>query len=175
MTLDGFVEEIDGPYCVECKHVGGREPMEVVTARYQPQMQWSMFVTDVRQCAFSVIVGANEPVVEFIDRDDDYIAEMVKRGKKFMICVAARLPPVALPPVAAPVPHDKMREVDMSSDETWCRNAQIWDQSHLAAKSARDAEAVLKNLVDADVRKAFGAGVRITRDKAGRLSLREDK
>ena len=129
-TIDGWVEAAGIPkgYPVEAKHVGGREPLEIIIERYQPQMQWQMEVTGASQCALSVIMGANEPVVEFIDRDDDYIAEMIKRGKRFMVCVAARLPPVTLPPVAAPVPHDKMREVDMSGDETWCRNAQIWDQ-----------------------------------------------
>ena len=177
-TLDGFVQEAsvdDVAYCVECKHVGGREPLEVIIDRYQPQMQWQMFVTDTKTCALSVIVGANEPRIEYIDRDDDYIAEMVKRGKKFMICVAARLPPVTLPAVPPPVPHDDMVEVDMTADASWKKSADVWLQTHGAKKSATDAEKVLKELVAANVRKAWGNGVRITRDKAGRLSLREDK
>jgi hypothetical protein len=170
-TLDGFA---DG-FCVEAKHVGGREPLEVVISRYQPQCQWQMFVTNTTQCVLSVIVGVNEPIVEYIDRDDDYIAEMVKRGKKFMTCVAARLPPVILPAVPPPVPHDSMIEVDMTADATWKKSADIWLQTYGAKKSATDAEKVLKELVADNVRKAWGNGVRITRDKAGRLSLREDK
>ena len=173
VTLDGWHEQLKCP--VEAKHVGGREPFEVIADRYAPQLQWQMEVTGATQCALSVIMGANEPVVEFIDRDDDYIAEMIKRGKRFMVCVAARLPPVTLPPIAAPVPHDKMREVDMSGDDTWKHSADVWLQCSGAAKSAKDAEKILKEKVDDDVRKAFGCGIRVTRDKAGRLSLREDK
>jgi hypothetical protein len=36
-----------------------------------------------------------------------------------------------------------------------------------------DAAKVLKSLVPPDARKAFGYDVQITRDRAGRLSLRE--
>ncbi len=64
-----------------------------------------MGVTGATLCALSVIMGANEPVVEdTIDRDDNYAAEMVRRGKQFMDCVAARRAPVALELVAAPIP-----------------------------------------------------------------------
>ncbi len=174
-TLDGWIQEGFLGFPIEAKHVGGREPFEVIADRYAPQIHWQMEVTNARKCALSVIMGANEPVVEFIERDDDYIAEMVKRGKRFMTCVAAKLPPVILPPIAAPVPHDKMREVDMSSDQSWKKNADVWLQCYGAAKSAKDAEKILKEKVEDDVRKAFGCGIRITRDKADRLSLREDK
>ena len=174
-TLDGFVAQEFKGYTIECKHVGGREPLEVIIDRYQPQMQWQMEVAFTDECALSVIMGANEPVIEFIERDKVYADEMIRRGKKFMTCVAARLPPLELPPVPAPVPIDKMREVDMSGDETWIKNAAIWQQCYGAAKSAKDAEKILKDKVEDDVRKASGGGVRITRDKAGRLSLREDK
>src|SRR5262252_5058590 len=40
VTLDGWCSEIDGP--VEVKHVGGREPLEVIIERYQPQVQCQM-------------------------------------------------------------------------------------------------------------------------------------
>lgn len=172
-TLDGWDGKLGCP--IECKHVGGREPIEVVIDRYQPQMQWQMEVTGARQCALSVISGASEPRIEYIDCDAVYAGEMLRRGKKFMICVAAQLPPLKLPPVPAPIPIDKMREVDFSENEVWRQEAGIWLQTYQAAKSAKDAEQVLKNMIEADVRKAFGCGIRITRDKAGRLSLREEK
>lgn len=174
-TLDGWVAQGFKGYTIEAKHVGGREPLEVIIDRYQPQIQWQMEVTNVDQCAFSVIMGTNEPTIEYIDRDKIYADEMIKRGKKFMTCVAARLPPLELPPIPAPVPHDEMIEVDFSAHEAWKKNADVWIQTYLAAKSAKDAEKVLKEMVADNVRKAFGCGIRITRDKAGRLSLREDK
>ena len=87
-TLDGWIDELQCP--IEVKHVGGREPIEVLIERYSPQIQWQMEVTGAEQCAFSVIFGAAEPVVDFLERDADYIAEMIKRGAQFMSFVAQR-------------------------------------------------------------------------------------
>ena len=49
-TLDGWTEEPGNPAggdrretVIECKHVGGFEPLEKVVARYQPQVQWQMY------------------------------------------------------------------------------------------------------------------------------------
>ena len=174
-TIDGWVQQGFVGYPIECKHVGGREPLEVIIERYFPQCLWQMACTSAKQCALSVIVGANEPVVEYIDRDDPYIEEMVKRGKKFMTCVAARLVPVTLPAVPPPVPHDAMIELDMTADSTWKKHAGIYLQSYQAAASAKEFEKIIKSLVGENVRKAFGWGIRVTRDKANRLSLREEK
>ena len=61
-TLDGWIDVLECP--IECKHDGGREPLEVIVERYQPQMQWQMECTGADQCALSVIMGASEPVVQ---------------------------------------------------------------------------------------------------------------
>jgi hypothetical protein len=135
-------------------------------------MQWQIEVTGAKQCALSVIFAANEPVREYIERDEAYAAEMVKRGKKFMACVAKKTPPVVLPPVAPPIIPEKV--ADMNSDQEWCKQAGIWLQTVGAAQSAKESETALKMLVAADMKKAFGAGVMINRDKAGRLSLRKE-
>lgn len=171
-TLDGFVAGVADPYVVECKHVGGREPIEVIIDRYQPQVQWQMWVTGVKECALSIIVGASEPVVEFIPRADAYIKEMVARGRQFMDCVAKRIPPVTLPEVPPPVDASKI--YDMETNNTWATFAAVWLEHHIAADMTKDAEKNLKAVVPADARKCHGCGVRITRDRAGRLSLRED-
>jgi predicted phage-related endonuclease len=155
---------------VECKHVGGREPLEVVIDRYQPQMQWQMECTGAVTCALSVIMGANAPVVEYIDRDEAYAAEMVRRGNQFMDCVAARRPPVALDPVAPPC--DPTKNVDMTGSNTWAASAADWLNNKTASDLCRDAERFLKSIVPEDAKRCFGHGVSITRDRAGRLSLR---
>jgi predicted phage-related endonuclease len=170
-TLDGWDDDL---HCViECKHVGGREPLEIVIERYQPQMQWSMECTGAKQCALSVIMGASPPIVEYIEYEPAYAAEMVRRGKQFMDHVAARTPPVILDPVPAPIVAD--RTVDMSGNETWQRHATQWLQVRGAADTARECEKVLKSIVPENAKKAFGFGVRITRDRVNRLSLREDR
>ena len=75
-TLDGWIDDMQCP--IECKHVGGREPWEVIEERYQPQLQWQMEVTGANQCALSVIMGVSEPIVEFIKRDIAYATQLTR-------------------------------------------------------------------------------------------------
>jgi hypothetical protein len=170
-TLDGWIDELKCP--IEAKHVGGREPLEVVIDRYQPQLQWLQFVTGAEQCALTIIVGAAPPVVEFIERADDYIDEMFRRGDQFMQCVRARMPPVDLP--AVPSPINATAVYDMTASNEWCSYAVEWLDTRDAASKNEDCSKLLKSLVPADAKKAHGAGVSITRNRAGHLSLREEK
>lgn len=168
-TLDGWYDDLGCP--VECKHVAGREPLEIIIDRYQPQMQWQMEVTGAVQCALSVIMGANEPVVEFIERDEEYAEEMVARGLQFIGAVRKRVPPVALDPVAPPADASKI--YDMAGNNAWSAAAGDWLANRAAADTCEAAKAILKSLVSADAKKAHGYGVQITRNKAGHLALRE--
>src|SRR5262245_60968226 len=121
-TLDGWCEELHCP--VEAKHCGGREPLEVIIDRYQPQMQWIMECTEAEQCALAEILGAEQPIVEFIDYDRPYCSEMIKRGGVFMRHVVERTPPVALPPV--PAPCDPTKIIDMTGNNEWAMHAADW-------------------------------------------------
>jgi hypothetical protein len=170
-TLDGWDEELKCP--VEAKHVGGREPLEIIIDRYQPQCQWQQMVTGAQQCALSVIMGANEPIVEYITRHQPYIDVMIDRADYFLMCVSLRKPPVELAPV--PVPIEPTAEVNMQGNEKWALQAERWLQTHGAAEAAKDSEKVLKSLVPPEAKRCFGHGVRISRDRAGRLSLRESE
>lgn len=168
-TIDAWDDTLKCP--VECKHVGGREPLEVIIDRYQPQMQWQMEVTGAKQCALSVIMGANAPIVEYIERDAEYAAELVKRGKQFMDFVAKRQPPVVL--AAVPPPADATKIIDMTGNNAWADAAVDWRANKEKADLCKDAEKILKSLVPAEAKKCHGHDVQITRDRAGRLSLRE--
>jgi predicted phage-related endonuclease len=168
-TLDGFCE--DGNFVIEAKHVGGREPLETIIERYQPQIQWQLEVVQVTECALSVIMGASEPIVEFILRDPMYIEEMLNRGKQFMEHVANRTPPVALDAVPAPI--DASKVYDMNGDNRWGDAAFRWLSTKDAADECKMAEKTLKAMVPDDAKKCHGSLVQITRDRAGRLSLRK--
>jgi hypothetical protein len=168
-TLDAWIDDLQCP--IEAKHVGGREPLEIVIERYQPQMQWQMFITDATQCALSVIMGASEPTIDFIPRDQEYIGIMIERGKQFMDCVAQRKPPVALPPIAAPI--DASKVYDMQGNNAWADSALTWLDTKEAADECKNAEKILKSLVPEDAKKCHGHSIQITRDRAGRLSLRK--
>jgi hypothetical protein len=170
-TLDGF--DADNVCPVECKHVGGREPLEVIIDRYQPQMQWQMACTRSKKCALSVIMGANEPIVEYVPFAIDYTAEMFERAEHFMMCVSMKMPPVKLAPIGPPVIPHSVR--DMSRNNKWAHNAIEWLTTKEASDRCDLAQKALKAMVLPEDLKVFGHGVRITRDRAGRLSLRKDE
>ena len=170
-TLDAWDVQRNCP--VECKHVGGREPLETIVARYTPQTTWQMLVTKSTECALSVIMGANEPIVEYLPLDSEYAAELVKRGEQFMACVESLTPPVSLPAVAAPVVAAKT--YNMTGNNVWGNYAAAWLGSRDAAQKNKDAEKELKLLMPADGAKATGHGITISRNRAGSLALREDK
>ena len=167
-TLDGWDETLDCP--IEVKHVGGFEPTEVLIDRYQPQMHWQMEVTRSRQCALSIIRGAAEPVIEYVDYDAQYADEMIERGAQFMKFVAAKQPPVELPPIMAPA--DATKIIDMTGNNQWATSAAIWLANKRQYDECRDARDILKSLVPGEAKRCSGYGVKITRDRAGRLSLR---
>jgi len=168
-TLDAWCSQLQCP--VEVKHNNGWEPMEVIVERYQPQMQWQMEITGAKSCALSVILGAREPLVEFVNAEPKYQTEMIARGRQFMDHVEERTRPVDLPTIPPPVDATKL--YDMTGKNEWASSAGVWLDTWQAAHDHDDAAAILKSLVPADAKKAHGHGVRITRDKVGRLSLRE--
>jgi hypothetical protein len=169
VTLDGWDGALNCP--IEVKHTGGREPLEVIIERYWPQMGWQMFVTNSTQCGLSVIMGASEPIVEYVERDNEYIGEMVARGRQFMGFVERREPPVVLPAVPAPI--DATKIYDMTGNNTWSSSAADWLENIDAAGICKDAEKILKSIVPEDAKKCHGHQIQITRDRAGRLSLRK--
>jgi Zn finger protein HypA/HybF involved in hydrogenase expression len=61
----------------------------------------------------------------------------------------------------------------MAGNNAWAASAADWIESKDAADRCKDAEKVLKAAVPAEAKKCHGHGVQITRDRAGRLSLRQ--
>ena len=169
-TIDGFVSEYGYP--IEAKFVLSRDPLEVVIEKHQPQLHWQMCCCNTAQCALTISLRGDEPVVEFIDMDHAYAGELMRRGLQFMEFVRKRMPPVILPPASLPV--SKWIDYPMAGNDTWRRYADQWIQTQGAVKSCEEAAKVLKSLVPSDARKCWGDGVRISRDRAGRLSLRID-
>lgn len=168
-TLDGFDIKLVGP--VDAKHVGGFEKLQTIVARYSAQMHWQMDCTGTTRSALSIIEGSREPVIEYIDWDAEYSAELWRRAEIFMQCVWDLTPPVAFPPIQAPVAA--VKEVDMTGSNAWAVNADAWLKTKGYARSCVLAEKALKELVAPDVRRAYGGGIEITRDRANRMSVKE--
>lgn len=167
-TLDGWIADFDA--CIEAKHVGGREDIRTVIARYMPQFHWQMIVTQTNVMFATIIEGANEPLIERIIYDIDYADELWRRAEKFMECVNTLTPPFEADPVAPPVAA--IKTYDFTGNNEWADGAVTWLETFEAAKKAKSAETSLKGLVPADAKLATGHGIEITRDRAARLSLK---
>lgn len=171
-TLDGWDTQMGCP--VEAKHCGGREPLVRIVERYQPQLHWQVIVTCATpRAVLSVIQGADEPVIEVVPYNDDYGRELWQRARQFMECVWSLTPPVEMPAIEAPVIHEKI--IPMAGNNEWADHATTWLENIAGKKKADAAEKVLKGMVPADAAKCHGHGVQITRNRAGALSLREER
>lgn len=170
-TLDAWDDMLVAP--IECKHVGGFEPIAKVLERYAPQAHWQMICTDATQCIFSIIEGAREPVIEIVQYDEAYGLELIERAEQFMECVWNLTPPIALVPVAAPVAA--VKTYDMTGNNQWASEAITWLTTRQPAKDFAACEKAIKSIVPADAAKCTGHGISISRNKAGSLSIREMK
>lgn len=168
-TLDAWSDDYQCP--IEAKCVGGFEKQDIIVARYMPQMVWQQIVTGAKQCAFSVIHGAREPIVEFIKYDEAYADELWARAEKFMEHVRTLTPPVTLPPIAAPV--KPVKEYDMARSNVWAPAAAKWLLNRAAAKEFDAAAKDIREAVPPDAIRAFGHGLQAKRDKANRLKIEE--
>lgn len=170
-TLDGWDSVSGCP--VECKHVGGRESLATVIARYQPQFHWQMMVTGTKSVFASIIEGANEPLIEKIELDVIYARALWERAEKFMWHVTLMTPPVSIAPVKPPLPATVT--YDFTGKNEWADSAVTWLECAPKAKLASTASDKLKAMVPEDAQKVHGHGIEITRDRARRLSLRESR
>lgn len=169
-TIDGFDPDVPCP--VECKHVGGWEPSEVIIDRYQPQGHWQAWCMGTKVWALSCIRGAAEPFVDYIDVDQGYLEEMVARADHFMMCVALHRPPVEMPKIHPPIDPDAV--VDLSTNNYWCELANKWLNLRPAYKEYQEVNETLKSLVPDTAKRAWGAGIKITRARNGALTVRKD-
>lgn len=167
-TLDGWDSDERVP--IETKHVGGREPLDKILARYHPQFTWQMIVTETSYLYASIIEAANEPLIERIEFNRAYAEELWRRAVAFMESVETLTPPVKLPEARAPAPAIVM--YDMTGKNEWASEAVIWLDNVAAGKKVSAAEKSLKSMVPADAKVCRGHGIEITRDRASRLSLR---
>ena len=172
-TLDGATVE---GIIIEAKHVNGYSKIEEVTARYTPQVQHQLFCSGCTTGVLSVIIGAAEPTLVTIDRDDFWLAEYVGMAKEFWGFVERDEEPTKGKVMEiAPIAADKMREVDMTGNNAWASAAADFISFEANAKLFEMAKKDLKNMIEPDVGKATGHGLIASRSKAGAISFKKEK
>jgi predicted phage-related endonuclease len=175
-TLDGLTVNSAGhPAVFQAKHVNAYSKIDEVAQKYMSQLHHEMHVTGLRHAVLSVFIGTMVYEAVEIECDDFYLAQLIDREREFWACVESGEPPAALPEVVPPVLPTKFRTVDMSASNAWASNAVDWKANRAAAKTFETATKELKGLVEADVGRAFGAGIEITRAKNGALTIKEAK
>lgn len=173
-TLDGLTVTGDmKPAIFEAKHVGAFSKIGDVIQKYMPQCHHSMAVMGVEHAILSVFIGTMVWECVEIARDDWYLAQLIDREKEFWRCVEAKEPPHEMPSIAAPVPPDQWRVVDMQGSNEWASYAADWLETCAAAKRFEKAAKGIKGLMDADVGEAFGHGIVCKRARNGALSIKE--
>ena len=166
-TLDGWSEKYQCP--IECKHCGGFEKSSDIIHRYMPQMHWQMIVTKSDQCILSVIQGAKEPEIWFVQFNQEYAINLWDRAMEFMNKVRNLIPPVEMLPILPPIIPEK--EYDMSASNAWISAAADWLEARTANQKHKDASEAIKEMMPNDAIRAIGGGISVRRDKAGRIKI----
>ena len=180
-TLDGWDEDNDTH--LEVKHCGGHATVRDRADYYMAQIQHQLAVTERQWCWFSIIAGNEEPATVKIDRNDDYISRLIEMEQTFWWHVQRDVKPDILPTgkldAAAGLVGEILvggfkEDMDMSRHNRWAELAQEYRALRPLKQQYEELCTELKTLIPSDRKRVFGHGVQIIRDKAGRLSIRED-
>ena len=171
-TLDGVVENAGAIF--EAKHTNNFVKPDEVLERYMPQLQHNMAVARADRAVLSVIFGNARYEMFEVAADWLYQLDLLQAEKAFWNAVLSGEPPVAAeaPPAPRPV---ATRELSFEGNNAWAAAAADWLETSKAAKTHATACKSLKQLLEEDVRRAFGHGIEARRSKAGAITIRELK
>jgi predicted phage-related endonuclease len=177
--IDGYVEDED--MLVELKHTNAFSSMRDKVQYYMPQLQHYISVFDVTGCYLSCIFGNAEPEITWVNKDPEYINELIQLESSFWWHVTERIPPDdqgnnnKLDDLAEQIPIGGMKAYDMSTSNSWGGLAETWLNTIEAKKTNEATAKELKSLMPRDAYEAYGNGIIIKRDKRGSLRLTEKK
>jgi hypothetical protein len=165
-TIDGMVEGVDAVF--EAKFLLRRS-----RKRRRRKNTWpsSMWVTNARSAALSIITGGGKWIEITIPADALYQHFLVTAEHRFWRCVQTGDTPRPYG-VEPPRPRiEAVRIVDMSESNSWAEFAGLFCATRSAFLDHERAKAELKALVPEDVKEASGHGVRAKRSKSGAISF----
>jgi predicted phage-related endonuclease len=169
-TLDGVVEGAGAIF--ESKFMlPWSFSEEAAVAKYMPQLQHNMWVTNLRSAVLSIITGGGKWVEITVPMDPLYLSVLVSAEKKFWRCVQFGDVPHLIN-AEPPRPRiEAIRIVDMSASNSWAEFAALFRTTRGAFLDHERAKGELKALVPDDAKEAIGHGVRAKRSKAGAVSF----
>jgi len=173
VTLDGWVEALAIP--LETKHNNGFERVDEVIRRYQPQLHWTMYCTSTDKIMFSIIRGAREPEQFIVPIDNSYMFELFAQAEEFMVDYVRELREPVANPFIKPPKIEAVRTVDMTGNNLWAAAASRWKENAEAKKAFDFAAKEIKEATPQDAKEAYGHGIRAKRNKAGALTISEDR
>jgi hypothetical protein len=172
-TLDGMQTALS--LIIDAKAPGRWRKVPDVVAYYTPQMVVQKACVGVEAAALLVSSGGDEPELHILEWTPEYEAAVWERIDWFWSCVQRFTPPFAVAPIAAPVPVDQWRTVDMTASNEWGDAAGSWLLHAASAKAFEAAAKAIKGMVETDVGTATGHGITVTRAKNGALTIKAAK
>ncbi|MBL4837638.1 MAG: hypothetical protein JKY34_08665 [Kordiimonadaceae bacterium] len=173
---DALCMDADGWHYVDAKHVGGwvYKDLQKLMVREYAQMQHNMAVLKMNRSVLSVFGDNNSHDVILIERDDEYIAELVARETIFWDCVINDVAPSG-GPSPVPIKQNKLPVLlDMSvgnQQGEWEDEASSWLETREPAKRFADAAKAIKDMMPEDADECYGSGIRVKVSKSGSKTI----
>jgi hypothetical protein len=136
-----------------------------------PQMHWQMECTKSDKCAISIIQGAQEPYVEYINYNKEYADELMARAHRFMNHVWAMSEPVIVEPAPVYLPYDGMKELNLTTNNAYADAAAKWIANKKGAKEFKEADETIKGLVPHDCKRIYGHFLQAKRARNGSIRI----
>ncbi len=173
--VDGWLTGADT--FIEAKHSNGRAELREKAQYYMPQLQHMMAVTGRSFCHFSLIAGNNEPDWCIVERQDEYVEQLIGLEQSFWWHVENKVPPEITPTgkqaelarIVPAIPIDGRRNYDMSHNNVWCIEVPTYLDTKDAAERHEKAKKAIKDAVPDDAAECTGHGITVKRDKRGAL------
>jgi hypothetical protein len=157
----------------EAKHTNAFEDENVVAERYYAQLQHNMEVLSLPACHLSVFYGNSKWRPIYIERDVDYVAQLMERERLFWEHVEQDREPPSMKAIKVNIDPDKRKDYDMTGNNMFADLAKTWLDTRDAAQLNKTTEAAIKSLTPTDARSVEGYGIKITVAKNGSQSLRK--
>lgn len=178
-TLDSVLS--DGSGFVEVKHSNSFTNYDEQIRKYYPQIQhYFSLSAGWTKCIFSVIFGNNYLGSHEIQRDDEYIKNLLEKEIIVWDWIKNKNVPEQDP---EPIPENKkniildgMKTVNMEGNNLWAVYSKDLLENKPAKKLYEGAVKGLKELIPSDVREATGHGIKAKRatNNSIRISVIDD-